>query len=227
MAPGATPLSLFVRLHFFQILRVIPCVRGSRTATQKGMVARARKSKNLFTASQIARFCQVDLKTIHNWADRGQIPHFRTPGRHLRFRRPHVLDFLRKYGYPIPEELEAERPRVALLVDGLAAKEEVLSALRTAFEVVDYSDPLASLLQMGEQPPDAVVLAAQVGHLSGAEIIGALKRGKNTRHVRAVLFAASEADKQEALEAGASAHVSASDLVGLRDTLEALMGVRH
>jgi PleD family two-component response regulator len=138
-----------------------------------------------------------------------------------------VLDFLRKYGYPIPEELEAERPRVALLVDGLAAKEEVLSALRTAFEVVDYSDPLASLLQMGEQPPDAVVLAAQVGHLSGAEIIGALKRGKNTRHVRAVLFAASEADKQEALEAGASAHVSASDLVGLRDTLEALMGVRH
>ena len=53
------------------------------------VVARARKPKDLFTASQIARFCQVDLKTIHNWADRGQIQHFRTPGRHLRFRRPH------------------------------------------------------------------------------------------------------------------------------------------
>ena len=27
----------------------------------------------MLTASQIARFCQVDLKTIHNWADRGRI----------------------------------------------------------------------------------------------------------------------------------------------------------
>lgn len=191
------------------------------------MVARAGRRKDLFTASQIARFCQVDLKTIHNWADRGEIAHFRTPGRHLRFRRPHVLDFLRKYGYPIPEELAADRPRVALLVDGTPQKAKLLSSLRTAFEVVDYPDPLAGLLHMGERPPDAVVLAAKVGHLSGAEIIEALKHGSNTQHVRAVLFASGQANKQAALEAGASAHVSAYDLAGLRDTLEALMGVRH
>ena len=190
-------------------------------------MADARKSKDLFTASQIARFCQVDLKTIHNWADRGQIPHFRTPGRHLRFRRPHVLDFLRKYGYPIPEELEAERPRVAVLVDGIDTKDQVLCTLQTTFEVVDYPDPVTGLLQIGEQPPDAIVLAANLGHLSGAEIIRALKRGSNTRHVRAILVACGDADKQAALEAGASAHVSASDLTGLRDTLEALMGIRH
>jgi excisionase family DNA binding protein len=191
------------------------------------MVADEQSSKDLFTASQIARFCQVDLKTIHNWADRGQIPHFRTPGRHLRFRRPHVLDFLRKYGYPIPQELDAERPRVALLVDGVHAKEEVLTSLRASFDVVDYPDPLAGLLQIGEQPPDAVVLAARIGRFTGVEIIAVLKRGRNTRHVRAVLFANGEADRQAALEAGASAHVSPSDLRGLRDTLIALMGVRH
>jgi len=191
------------------------------------MVTDAQKSEGLFTASQIARFCQVDLKTIHNWADRGQISHFRTPGRHLRFRRPHVLDFLRKYGYPIPDELEAERPRVALFVDGLREKDEVLTSLQTTFEVVDYPDPLTGLLRIGDQPPDAIVLGAKVGDLSGAEIIEALKRGDNTCHVRAILLAGNEADKQAALEAGASAHVSPSDLTGLRDTLEALMGIRH
>lgn len=191
------------------------------------MVARAAKRKDLFTASQIARFCQVDLKTIHNWADRGRIPHFRTPGRHLRFRKPHVLDFLRKYGYPIPDELDAERPRVALLVDGCGAKQEVLESLQSAFEVVDYDDPLAGLVQMGEQPPDAIVLATQIGQLTGAEVIDALRRGSNTRHVRAVMLADDESDKQAALHAGASAFVSESNLAGLRDTLVALMGVRH
>lgn len=189
------------------------------------MVAPARKPKDLFTASQIARFCQVDLKTIHNWADRGQISHFRTPGRHLRFRRPHVLDFLRKYGYPIPEELEAERPRVAVLVDTVRSKNAVVDALSSAFEVVDYPDAVDGLLRIGEQPPDAVVLGAKIGQLSGAEIIVALKRSDSTQHIRAVLFSGGDSDKQDALEAGASAHVSASDVRGLRDTLEALMGV--
>jgi excisionase family DNA binding protein len=191
------------------------------------MVASARKPKDLFTASQIARFCQVDLKTIHNWADRGRIPHFRTPGRHLRFRRPHVLDFLRKYGYPIPEELESGRPRVALLVDGLQPHGHLAAVLQTAFELVQYSDPLAALLQMGQRPPDAVVLAARLGHLSGVEIIAALKQSAGTRHVRAVLLAGNDADRQAALRAGASAHVGATDLAGLRDTLTALMGVHR
>jgi len=48
-------------------------------------MARRQQAKELFTASEVARFCQVDLKTIHNWSDRGEIRHFRTPGRHLRF----------------------------------------------------------------------------------------------------------------------------------------------
>lgn len=190
-------------------------------------MASARKPKDLFTASQIARFCQVDLKTIHNWADRGRIPHFRTPGRHLRFRRPHVLDFLRKYGYPIPEELESGRPRVALLADGFHGSGRMAATLQGTFEVIEYSDPLAALLHMGEQPPDVVVLAAQLGSLSGAQIIAALKDGEATQHVRAVLLAGDETDRRAALEAGASAQVSPSDLAGLRDTLSALVGLRH
>jgi CheY-like chemotaxis protein len=191
------------------------------------MATDVRKSRDLFTASQIARFCQVDLKTIHNWADRDQIPHFRTPGRHLRFRRPHVLDFLRKYGYPIPDELDAERPRVGLLIEKAGSKREIVAELRKTFDLVDYPDPVAALLQIGEQPPDAIVLAANVGRLSGAEIIAALKLGSHTRHVRAVLLDDDGSAKEAALQAGASAHVSGSDLTGLRDTLEALMGLRH
>jgi excisionase family DNA binding protein len=59
----------------------------------------------LYTASDMARFCQVDLKTIHNWCEKGKIPHFRTPGRHLRFRAPDVRGFLKEYGYELPPEL--------------------------------------------------------------------------------------------------------------------------
>jgi DNA-binding NarL/FixJ family response regulator len=103
----------------------------------------------------------------------------------------------------------------------------MLASLRVAFDVIDYSEPLEGLLRIGKHPPDAVVVAGRLGHLSGAEIIEALKRESHTRHVRAVLFANDEDERKAALEAGASAQVSESDLIGLRDTLEALMGVRH
>jgi len=65
------------------------------------------RSDGLLIASDVARFCQVDLKTVHNWADKGKIVCFRTPGRHLRFRAPEVLTFLRTFGYPIPPDLTA------------------------------------------------------------------------------------------------------------------------
>ena len=100
----------------------------------------------LFTASDVARFCQVDLKTIHNWADKGEIRHFRTPGRHLRFRRLDVLDFLRKYGYPIPEVLRMGKPKV-VAVD---SDPNVLAALRRAlsrrFELTTFQDPFDALV---------------------------------------------------------------------------------
>ena len=75
-------------------------VEGTQSA---GGALRAAEAPELFTASEFAHLCGVDLKTIHNWADKGEIRHFRTPGRHLRFRRLDVIDFLRKFGYPIPE----------------------------------------------------------------------------------------------------------------------------
>ena len=57
----------------------------------ESMENRENLQPELFTASELARFCHVDLKTIHNWVEKGEIRHFRTPGRHLRFRRPDVI----------------------------------------------------------------------------------------------------------------------------------------
>ena len=62
--------------------------------------------RDLLRASDLASLLQVDLKTIHNWFEKGQLEGFRTPGRHLRFRRPAVATFMKKYGYPIPAWLE-------------------------------------------------------------------------------------------------------------------------
>jgi excisionase family DNA binding protein len=56
------------------------------------------RAPSVYTAQALADFCEVDLKTVHHWADRGKVAHHRTEGRHLRFRRNDVVRFPRAHG---------------------------------------------------------------------------------------------------------------------------------
>jgi excisionase family DNA binding protein len=187
-------------------------------------MARRTQAKELFTASEVARFCQVDLKTIHNWADRGEIRHFRTPGRHLRFRRVDVLDFLRKYGYPVPEVLRQGKPTVHVIEEDSAQLEALKKALAQRFEVTGFGDPVDALISIGSETPDVVVLDVNGSKMDGLSCIARLKASDATRHVRVVVYSGRDEKKAKALDAGASAFVSRPDLGKLSETIDALMG---
>ena len=187
-------------------------------------MARRTQAKELFTASEVARFCQVDLKTIHNWADRGEIRHFRTPGRHLRFRRVDVLDFLRKYGYPIPEVLRQGRPTVHVIEEDAQQLESLKKSLATRFDVTGFGDPVDALIAVGSETPDVVVLDVGGNKIDGLSCIARLKASDATRHVRLVVYSSREDKKSRSLEAGASAFVARPDIQKLADTIQALMG---
>lgn len=66
------------------------------------------------TSGELASLLRVDLKTIHNWVNRGHLVGRRTSGRHLRFDRIQVVRFMRGYGYPIPDALRSLPLRVVV-----------------------------------------------------------------------------------------------------------------
>lgn len=71
--------------------------------------ASMRRKPKYLTAPRIAEICGCDLKTIHNWVNRGALDGFRTPGRHLRFTSEAVVSFLQEFGYAVPEWLCAQK----------------------------------------------------------------------------------------------------------------------
>src|SRR4051794_29614892 len=179
----------------------------------------------LFTASEFARFCQVDLKTIHNWADKGEIRHFRTPGRHLRFRRLDVLDFLRKYGYPIPELLRVGKPKVVAVDNDPNVLASVRRTLGRRFDVTTFQDPFDALVAVGTLQPDAMVLDLDMTGLDGLRCIERLKAIDSTSHIRTVVYSELTDKKRAALEAGASEFVPKGDVAVLRESLERVTGL--
>jgi excisionase family DNA binding protein len=117
--------------------------------------------EKLLTASDLAALCEVDLKTIHNWVDRGRIAHFRTPGRHLRFRAADVAEFLRAWGYTVPRELARASSRTALLVGGKEAVAHVKSALGDSMPVRHAPHPYDALVLSGAEPADVYIVDAR------------------------------------------------------------------
>lgn len=181
----------------------------------------------LFTASDVARFCQVDLKTIHNWADKGEIRHFRTPGRHLRFRRLDVLDFLRKYGYPIPEVLRMGKPKVVVVDEDPAVLAAIRRTLARRFDLTTFQDPFDALVAVGTLQPDALILDVKTPGLDGVRCLERLRSIDATAHIRCIVYSAHEELKKPATEAGAYDFIKKGEVADLRDSLERLMGLER
>lgn len=115
---------------------------------------------DLFTAPQVAKICSTDLKTIHNWVNRNEIKSFRTPGRHLRFRRQDVLEFLQRFGYPIPEGFAADQNRIVIMDTDEESGKSLKKTLAKEFEVALFSNHVDALLDIGQQKPNLVLVNA-------------------------------------------------------------------
>ncbi len=64
---------------------------------------------------EAAALLSVDISTVKKWADEGKINAYRTPGGHRRIKRKELVEFSKKYGFPVAELREA--PHKILIVD--------------------------------------------------------------------------------------------------------------
>jgi excisionase family DNA binding protein len=177
----------------------------------------------LYTGQEVARFFEVDLKTIHHWADAGKIPHHRTEGRHLRFRRNHVVQFLRQHGYPIPAELASARP-VVFYAGRDERDGEVVKKLAARFAVERFPDGALALAHLVAGEPDAVILASDDPTFGGRLALAALRARPETSFPVFVLLDRG-GGKEEAAGPEPDLAIPAEEVLRLPVDLARLLGV--
>lgn len=143
--------------------------------------------EKLLTASDLATLCEVDLKTIHNWVDRGRIPHFRTPGRHLRFRAADVAEFLRAWGYTVPRELARASSKSMMVVGTKDTAAHVARALGEGVPIRNVSHPYDALVYAGADPADVYI--ADVRAIPGEVDVGPMMEALHRACPQATLVA--------------------------------------
>ena len=178
-------------------------------------------SKELFTAPQVAKICSTDLKTIHNWVNRGEITSFRTPGRHLRFRREDVLEFLNRFGYPIPTDLVTMDRKRLVVVDGDNQHlGTIKQTLADDFDVEIFNNHMDALLSIGNQRPHLVLVNGEMGD----DVMSMVERlSYNDNGAPVAVYGTDTAVEQTARGAGAQGFIPTSHLHDLRKWVDEMV----
>lgn len=165
------------------------------------------EGKGQFGTLDVARMLGVSAMTVVRWIDKGMMPAFRTPGNHRRIRREDLRHFIRKMGFPMPDEFVEDRWRILAVDD----EPEVLDVIARCFEGYEghyvwhsASDGVTALIEVGRVKPDLLVLDLVLPGLDGIEVC---KRTKGNPHLTTRIIAisgkATSAMRDEILSAGA------------------------
>lgn len=184
--------------------------RGRRTRRRRIPIA---PREPIFVASQVATIWGVDLKTVHNWVERGDIEAFRTPGRHLRFRRRALLHLLRRYDKSIPTDLAPQRPRALVVAPEGSPLDGLATTFAHRFDVTVVRDPVRALAEIGLHCAganllDAVVVALPWEGIDDMRWVSALSNHPDTRYTRLLVVGGDEAQHRAWQSAGVTATMS-------------------
>jgi excisionase family DNA binding protein len=148
------------------------------------------KREKTFTTFQIADICNVRPTTVIKWANQSRIKAYTTPGGHRRIRESDLLEFLRKYNIPIPEELASGNRKKVLIVEDEAV---IAQLLVRAFQkeskdiVVQWTrDGVEGLLAMGQSTPHLVILDVEMPLVDGARVLATLRSDPKTKDIKTI-----------------------------------------
>jgi excisionase family DNA binding protein len=146
--------------------------------------------KETFTTFEISQFCNVFMTTVANWIDNGKLAAYRTPGGHRRVKRRDLLDFLTKYGMPVPEELLEKTERKVLIVDDNLEMLEMLERLfarNPNLVVRSAHDGFEAGKQVVVFRPDVLIIDVVLPGLDGLQVCRDMKSDPITRDIRIVV----------------------------------------
>jgi hypothetical protein len=177
----------------------------------------------LYTAADLAKFCSVELRTIHNWMRKSPSAHQLTPGGQRRFSRLQAVDFLRSHAFSVPRALRTASPAIALVASNAVSK-LALTALGRKFAVTSYANLLDAALDAQTLAFEAIVfdVADTVQSVADAQaILSRLAAHKELATRRRIGFLAQIRPELEPLCSACVMHANPGQL---RATLQQALG---
>ncbi len=158
------------------------------------------------TTGDIAKYCQVNFRTVIRWIDRGLLKAHKLPGRgDNRVKPEDFLAFLRTNNMPVPDELAMMSKRVLIVEDDPVVAKLIEKTLQKA----DYDTRIASSgfhagIEVNEFSPSLVTLDLNIPGMGGLQVLKYMRTNPVLSHIKVLVVSGlPQEDLDKALEYGA------------------------
>ena len=178
----------------------------------------ARLSKNklsldeILTTGQVAKYCQVDARTVNRWIQEGILKSYALPI--TGFKRIKVrdfLDFLKEQKFPVSEDfLQVSKTKILIVDDDAAMAHSIHRMLNYgnndsfACEIASNGFEAGRMLQ--KVKPDLIILDIRMPLMDGFQVCKLIRSDSEMKFVKVLAISGfmSEEDRRNILTAGAN-----------------------
>lgn len=160
------------------------------------------------STGDIAKLCDVNLRTVIRWIERGALKGFKLPGRgNNRVRLEDFMSFLAEHDIPIPAELVEDNKKVLVVDDEPAIARAIQRVLRTHGLVAEVAaDGFQAGTKVMKERPLLVTLDLSMPGLSGYDVLSFVRETPEIAKTKILVISALGSDAlQKALDLGADA----------------------
>ena len=192
------------------------------------MSSRETTHRRFFTTSEIARYCEVSNDGVLKWIKAGKLRAFATPGGHYRVSNEDFRAFLKRYEFPIFDELEDETTRLLIVDDDASIRELIQRRVRAVephWILDEAADGYEAGLLIGSQRPHLIIVDLMMPNVDGIALCRSIRSHAQGASIGIVTISGAHDATLErrARRAGADAHLSKPiDFPQLLDTLSRL-----
>lgn len=168
-------------------------------------------TKSVFTTGEVAKFCDVNFRTVIRWIDKGYLSAYKLPGRgDNRIPVESLVKFLEENSMPVPDELLSANRRIVIVEDVPEMANAIARTLkRSKYEVIIAKNGFEAGEMIRRFKPFLITLDLQMPGLSGFDVIRHLKEQEDLRHIKILVVSAQTEDQlDKSIKLGANSFLS-------------------
>ena len=146
--------------------------------------------QEVFTTGEVAKACNVTIRTVIRWIDTGQLDGYKIPGsRDRRVPRPNLIKFMEAHGLPLGVlDPNAGRKRVLIVDDDEAILELLEPFVRTLgdVEVATASNGYEAGTKTISLKPDVLLIDYNLGDITGLDVARTARTHEELKEMRIV-----------------------------------------
>ncbi|MCW9014138.1 MAG: response regulator [Gammaproteobacteria bacterium] len=162
--------------------------------------------KQILTTGDVARYCNVNFRTVIRWIERGILNAYKLPGRgDNRISREDFIEFLQDNDMPVPAEFRPSENRVLVVEDDVTTAKIIQKVLeKDAIETCVVHDGFHAGIKLNEFSPAVVSLDLDIPGLKGLDVLRYIRKTDNLKHIKVLVVSGlPEAELLAAQAAGA------------------------